>query len=217
MTQNTQLQQAVLDELNWEPSVTAGHIGVAANDGVVTLTGHVTGFLEKHAAERAAGRVKGVKAIVEEIDVKLPFDKTRDDALIAKDAVQHLASSLAFPTGAVKVTVENGWITLKGEVASQYQRQLAKEDVERISGVVGVSNVISIKSTVNTANIEKDIQKALNRMWFYEPNDVKVTAKGGKVHLTGTVRSWYDCQLSAATAWAAPGVTDVSNDISIMS
>jgi osmotically-inducible protein OsmY len=137
---DTKLQQAVLAELAWEPSVTAAHIGVTAISGVVTLTGHVESFAEKHAAESAAARVKGVEAVAEEIEVRLGFDAQRDDKDIAAAVVNRLEWDVAVPRDAIKAKVENGWITLSGEVDWNFQRQAAVQDVRRLLGVVGVSN-----------------------------------------------------------------------------
>jgi osmotically-inducible protein OsmY len=216
MSSDNQLQQAVLAELKWEPSVTAAHIGVAANGGVVTLSGHVGSFSEKLAAEMAARRVKGVKALAEEIEVRLPFAAKRTDEEIAVAALDRLTWDASVPSDAVKVKVEKGRITLTGQVDWQYQRQAAEEDVRGLYGVVGASNQITIKPKVNTSNISDDIMHALHRSWFFDPKTINVSADGSKVRLSGTVRSWHERQVAAATAWAAPGVTDVVNDIVII-
>jgi osmotically-inducible protein OsmY len=215
MSEDNQLQKAVLAELNWEPAVTAAHIGVAASDGVVTLTGHVGSFAEKQAAEAAARRVKGVKAVAEEIDVRLPFDMDRSDEAIAAAAIDHLAWDVSVPRDSVTVTVESGWITLTGAVDRQYQREAAEQNVRRLMGVVGVSNQITIKPKVDAQFIGDDIMHALHRSWFFDPKTIAVTAEGGKVKLRGTVTSPHERQVAAATAWAAPGVTAVENDITI--
>ncbi|HKH80669.1 MAG TPA: BON domain-containing protein [Methylovirgula sp.] len=213
MSQDNALQEAVLAELRWDPSVTAAHIGVAANAGVVTLTGHVESYAEKQAAEMAARRVRGVKAVAEEIEVRLPFGTERSDDEIAAAAVDRLAWDVAIPCDAVKIKVEKGWVTLTGEVDWYFQKEAAEQDVRRLFGVVGVSNQISIKPRVNLSNISDDIMHAMNRSWFFDPKTITVSAHGGKVRLTGTVNSLHDRQVAAATAWAAPGVTEVENDI----
>lgn len=214
MSQDNQLQKNVMAELNWEPSIVAAHIGVMANDGVVTLTGHVTSFAEKHAAERAASRVKGVKAVAEEIEVKLPFDSKREDDEIAAAALERLVWDTSVPKDAIKVKVEKGWISLSGSVEWAYQRESAAQDVRRLSGVTGFSNQITIEPKVNAKNISDDIRHALHRSWF-SPKAVTVTADGGHVHLEGKVPSFHDRELAANTAWAAPGTTMVSNDITV--
>lgn len=215
MSNDSQLQQDVLAELNWEPSVTAAHIGVTANAGVVTLTGHVESFAEKHAAETAARRVKGVKALAEEIEVQLPFDRKRGDDEIAEAALDRLAWDVSVPANSVKAKVEQGWVTLTGEVDWHYQKEAAEQDIRRLSGVVGVSNHTTIKSRVNALDLRDNIMTALRRSWF-APTTIVVTADGGKVRLSGTVQSPHDRQVAVTTAWAAHGTTNVENLISIL-
>lgn len=212
---DTALQKAVLAELQWDPSISAAHIGVIANDGVVTLTGHVESYAEKLAAEAAARRVKGVKAIAQEIEVRLPFHAKRDDDEIAAAAKDRLAWDVSLPADCIIAEVEKGWIKLMGEVDWHYQKKAAEHDVLGLYGVRGVTNEIRIKSRVNVENISDDIMHAMNRSWFFDPKTINVTAEGGKVRLDGTVKSMHDKQLAAATAWTAPGVTDVENDIVI--
>ncbi len=216
MSQDSQLQKAVLEELSWEPSVNAAHIGVAAKDGVVTLTGHVESFAEKRAAEAATRRVKAVKAVAEEIEVRLPFETKRGDDEIARAAVERLAWDVSIPRDAIKIKVENGWVTLTGEVDWYYQKNAADQDMRRLFGVVGVTNQITIKPRVNASNIMSDIILALRRSWLFDPNKISVTAQGGKVWLSGTVPSPHDRQVAERIAWAAPGVTDVENNIRII-
>jgi len=216
MTEDRKLQEAVLAELSWEPSVTAAHIGVTARHGVVTLAGHVESFAEKHAAETAAGRVKGVVAVAEEIEVRRPFERQRGDEEIAAAATERLSWDVSVPKDSVKVKVEMGWITLSGQVDRYFQRDAAEQDVRRLSGVVGVSNQTTIKPMVNIADISDDIVHALHRSWFFDPKTVSVTAEGGKVRLAGTVHSFSERAAAFATAWAAAGTTDVMNDITIV-
>jgi osmotically-inducible protein OsmY len=211
---DTKLQQAVLAELAWEPSVTAAHIGVTAVSGVVTLTGHVESFAEKHAAETAAARVKGVEAVAEEIEVRLGFDSQRSDNDIAAAVVNRLDWDVAVPRDAIKVKVENGWITLSGEVDWNFQRQAAVQDVRRLLGVVGVSNQIAIKAGVDVLQVRGNLMHALYRSWS-DPQNITVTADGGTVRLTGTARTPHDRNLAAMTAWSTPGATAVVNDITI--
>lgn len=217
MTADSLLQQAVLDELSWEPSVTAGHIGVSAAGGVVTLTGTVESYAEKHAAETAARRVRDVKGVAEQIKVRLPVNMTRTDAEIAQAALGSMSWDVSVPTDAVKVTVANGWVTLTGEVEWRYQRQAAEQDVRRLHGILGVANLVTIKPGVDVGDLGDTITHALGRSWFFDPKTVSVSAVGGKVHLTGEVHSWHDRVVAEDAAWAAPGVTKVENDISIIS
>ncbi|RFB79805.1 BON domain-containing protein [Methylovirgula sp. 4M-Z18] len=215
MSHDDKLQQQVLEELGWEPSVTSAHIGVAVDNGIVTLTGSVNTFVERSMAEAAAQRVKGVRAVVEEIKVKLPDDARFDDGELATGAADRLDRDVFVPHGAVKVGVENGWITLSGEVSWDYQRRAAEQCVERLPGVTGVSNHIELKPVVNVENIRDDITHALHRSWFFDPQTIVVSAEGGKVRLSGTVKSPAERAVAAATAWSAPGVIDVRNDLTV--
>ncbi len=214
MSNDTALKESVLAELQWEPSISAAHIGVTARDGVVTLTGHVQTYAEKHAAETAVRRVKGVKAIAEEIEVKLSFDVKRSDEDIGSAIVNRMAWDSTIPKDMVKATVQNGWVTLTGEVNWHFEHDSAAQEVRKLWGVVGVTNEIKIKSRVNTTDLSGDITRALHRSWF-DPSNVKVTADGGKVKLSGTVHSWSERSLAGSTAWAAPGATLVENDLVI--
>jgi len=215
MSDDQKLQRAVLDELKWEPSVNAAHIGVTAKDGVVTLMGHVENFWERFAAETATRRVKDVKAVVEELEIRLPFGVNHGDEEIASAAVNRMQWNSAIPRGAVIVTVEKGWITLTGEVDWHYQLEAAADDVRGLWGVVGVSNEIAVKSKPDTSKIKDDIMVALNRSWL-DPETINVTAQGGRVTLTGRVETWHERDQAGATAWAAPGTMSVENDIAIV-
>jgi osmotically-inducible protein OsmY len=215
MSQDRDLQKAVLDELAWEPSVTAAHVGVTASGGVVTLTGHVSSYAEKFAAEAATRRVRGVKAVAEEIKVKLASDFERTDDQIAAAVVDRLSWDVSVPRDAAKVMVENGWITLTGEVDWHYQKDAAEQAIHRLYGVVGVSNQMTVKPRVNTSNLSEDITHALGRSWFFDPKLVTVSAIGGKVRLGGSVHTFHDRETAGRTAWAAPGVTSVENDIAV--
>ncbi len=214
MSDDNHLKQAVLDELKWEPSVNAAHIGVSADSGVVTLMGHVGSYTEKWAAEKAARRVKDVHAIAEEIEVKLPFGVKHGDEEIASAASHRLAWDSTIPKDAIKANVEKGWITLTGEVDWHYQQAAAAEDIRGLRGVVGVLNNVTIKSKPNSSKIKDDILLALDRARF-DPATITVTAQGGKVTLTGKVGSWYEREEASSTAWAAPGTTSVHNELTV--
>ena len=216
MSQDDHLQRAVLAELAREPGVTAAHIGVTANAGVVTLTGHVRGFVDKYRAADAAARVRDVRAVANELDVRLSAEDRRTDEDIAKAAIARLAWNASVPWDSIKVTVEKGWITLSGQVERYYQKDAAEQDLRHLLGVVGLSNEIAIKPKVNVETVSDDITQALNRSWFFDPNTIKVTARDGKVRLTGTTRSPHERKVAAATAWAEPGVVDVENDIVVV-
>jgi osmotically-inducible protein OsmY len=216
MNNDNQLQKSVQAELSWEPSITAAHIGVAAKEGIVTLTGHVNTYAEKHAAEKATGRVKGVKGVAEELEVRLSFETKRTDEEIAASAVDRLAWDVSVPRDSVKIRVENGWVTMTGQVDWNFQKDAANQDLRRLFGVVGISDHITIKPRVNVSNLSDDITHALHRSWFFDRDNVSVTASGGKVTLRGSVPTFEDKQVAAWTAWGASGVTDVENDISVI-
>lgn len=211
---DNELQQAVLSELAWEPSVIAAHIGVTAIAGIVTLTGRVETFAEKHAAEAAASRVKGVEAVVENIEVRLAFDAKRSDADIAAAVINRLEWDVCVPRDAVEVKVEDGWITLSGEVDWNFQRAAAAQDVRRLLGVTGVTNQITLKPPIDVLQVRGNLMHALNRSWS-DSRNITVTANGATVRLTGTVRSPHDRDIAVATAWSAPGATAVENDLII--
>jgi osmotically-inducible protein OsmY len=214
MTKDTLLQQSVLAELSWEPSITAGHIGVTADNGVVTLTGHVENYAEKRAAETAVSRVSGVKAVAENIEVKLPFAMKRSDDQIAAAILERLAWDVVVPQDRVKVKVENGRLTLTGDVDWHFQSAAAEDACRRMLGVVSVFNQIVIRPQASASDIQEKIKIALHRSW-YAPVKIKVTADGGKVRLTGSVRTWYERQEAETAAWGAPGVTMVDDAIVI--
>ena len=214
MTQDRQLQEAVLAEFEWEPSVTAAHIGVIAKNGVVTLTGHVSNYMQKHAAEKAAARVKGVKGVVEELKVNLLSGMVRGDENIANAALDRLAWDVSVPADAIKVKVESGWVTLTGKVDWHYEQQAAERMVRSLHGVMGVFNETTIKPRPDATNISSNIDRALHRSWF-DSKTITVTATGGKVKLTGSVDTPSDRFVAGATAWGAPGATQVENDLVI--
>lgn len=213
MSHDDHLKNAVLAELIWEPTINSAHIGVTAANGTVTLTGTVDSYAQKQAAETATGRVKGVKAIAEEIDIKLPYEVKHSDADIAAAAVNRLAWDSSLPRDAVKVKAEKGWVTLTGEVEWHYQMEAAEREVRHLMGVIAVVNKITIKSRVDTANLQDDIQRALHRSIFFQPERVHVSANDGRIKLTGTVDSWTERQTAGSTAWAAQGATSVENNL----
>lgn len=214
MKDDHKLKQDVLDELAWEPSISADHIGVTAKNGVVTLMGHVDTYWQKRAAELAVGRVQGVKAIAEEIEIKLPFTLKRSDEEIATAAIARLAWDISLPKDAVMVKVEDGFVTLTGQVDWQYQKLSAAEAIRSLSGVTGIANHCKTKPRPDIKSIGDDIMNALHRSWYFDDN-IKVSADGGKVHLTGNVDTWNERQTAASTAWASAGTTSVINDIHI--
>jgi osmotically-inducible protein OsmY len=213
MISDLELRQDVLDELEFEPSVNAAHIGVMANKGVVTLTGFVTSYAEKAAAERAARRVKGVKAIAEEIEVRLPSDTKRSDDEIAARALDILKWQVGLPADRIKVKVEKGIVTLTGEVDWQYQKTDAQYGVHKLTGVIDVVNQILVAAPVRASEVKQKIQKALERSADVEASRITVQTEGGKVVLSGKVRAWYERDIAERAAWSAPGVTEVQDHL----
>ncbi len=185
----------------------------AAATGLGLAAAFVSRERFKQQIDALAGRVKGVKAIAEEIEVKLPFEIKRDDTDIATAASNRLAWDTGTPHDAVKVKVEKGWITLTGEVDWHFQKEAAEREVRNLLGVTGVSNQVTIKARVDTSHLQDDIQHALHRSIFFQPENVHVSASDGHVKLTGTVASWEDRRQAGWTAWAAPGATAVENDL----
>jgi osmotically-inducible protein OsmY len=209
------LRQEIIDELDFDPSVQSAHIGVAVDDGVVTLSGHVSSYAEKIAAERAVQRVKGVKAIAEEIEIRYPGDKRTADDQIAKRAVDIIAWDTTIPSNRIAVKVQDGWVTLDGDADWNFQKTDAERAVRRLTGVVGISNMIRIKPRVAADDVKSRIEKALKRSAEIDADTIKVRADGGKVVLEGRVKAWHERDLAEKTAWAAPGVTAVEDRIRI--
>ena len=215
MKTDKQLQTDVIAELSWEPSVHATQIGVEVKEGVVTLAGHVGSYAEKWNAERATQRVSGVKAIAVEMDVKLPALGQRNDGDIAKSAANMLSWASSVPDDAIKVLVENGWITLSGSVDWHFQKQAASDAVRFLTGVKGFSDQITIKPTVTTRAVKADIEAALNRRATRDAKKISVRVDGAEVTLTGTVHSYAEREIATNSAWGTPGVRNVVDDMTL--
>lgn len=212
---DSQLQRDVLDELEWEPSINASDIGVAVKDGIVTLSGSVPSYAEKRAAERAALRVSGVKGVAEEIKVRLPSKYQRTDSEIASAALSAIRWHVFLPEDQIQVKVENGWVTLEGEVEWNYQRARAESAVRPLTGVRGVTNLIMMKPQVKPTQIREKIKRALERAADEDAGQIRVEVDGSEVTLSGSVRSYMEKDEAEWAAWSAPGVTKVRNQLHV--
>jgi osmotically-inducible protein OsmY len=210
-----ELKKSVESELNWEPSINPAEIGVAAKDGIVTLTGRIPSYWEKVTAERAAMRVAGVKAVVNQLEVRLPSSSERTDEDLARAALDALKWSVLIPPDRIKVKVSKGWVTLEGMVDWQFQKTAAEKAVRKLFGVLGVTNFVEVKASVSKSEVKAAIESALKRSAEVDANQIKVETDGDKVILRGSVRSWYEREEAERAAWRAPGVRSVDNRILI--
>ena len=212
---DAQIQTDVTNELRWEPRVCHEAIGVAVHGGVVTLSGNVPTYAEKMAAEKAAMRVGGVKGIAEEIEVRLKGEHLRNDPEIAEAVVNTLQWNVWAPD-TVQARVQKGWVTLSGEVPSEYHRLSAANSVRFLTGVTGVSNKIKLKPKVKLENVEKVIKEALIRDAELDADHVMVTSVGSAVTLSGDVHSYSEKRAAGTAAWRAAGVCSVENNIRVV-
>ena len=215
MKSDAQLKSDVEAELGWEPSVHAEQIGVSAKNGVVELDGQVGSFSEKWAAEHAALRVASVKALASEIKVELPSSSTRTDEDIARAAKNYLQWNYWVPD-TVKVQVSDGWVTLSGSAEWQYQKEEAERLVRPLLGIKGVSNDIMVTPRVKTTDVKVKIEEALKRNAEIDAGQINIETSEGRVALRGTVTSWAERSAAERAAWAAPGVTEVDNFITVV-
>ena len=216
MKTDSQLQQDVMDELQWEPRVDHANIGVAATDGVITLSGFASSYAEKIAAEKAARRIKGVRGLAEEIEVRLPSQAKTADPEIAKRIADIFDWSAMIPNNKIAVKVEHGWVTLTGMVDGHFQRKSAVDFASRISGVTGVSNQITVKAAASPFDVKDRIMAAFRRNADLDASSITVSADGNTVRLGGQVHAWYERQIAERAAWSAPGVDRIEDNIMLV-
>jgi len=210
-----QIQNDVLAELKWDARVQPNEVGVSVKKGVVTLTGSVDSYAKKWAAEEAAHRVRGVKAVANDVEVRLPGSDKRTDEDIAAAAVRALEWDALIPIEKIRVTVSDGWVTLEGEVEWHFQKDDAERVVIRLTGVKGVTNLIVVRPRPAPAELKRNIEDAIVRSARIDAERITVDVQGSKVILKGTVRSWAEREEAERTAWSAPGVTSVENRIEL--
>jgi len=215
MNKDKDLQDLVMAELEWEPGIETAHIGVVADKGVITITGHVKSYAEKRLVEETAARVTGVQAVADEIAVRLPVDKKHADDEIAERAVKMVSWDALIPPNGIKVVVQHGLVTLTGDVDWYYQRAAAEHDVHKLGGVLGIVNRIAVRPCVSASDVHIKIENALRRKADLDASSITVEAKGSKVVLGGLVRTRGERTLAERAAWSAPGVTQVEDHIRI--
>src|SRR3569833_2148364 len=206
METDATIQKNVIEELKWEPILNATEIGVAVKNGIVTLTGRVSTYAKKSAAERAVWRVKGVHGVAEELHVSLVDENTPTDSEIADKVVDTLRWHTSIPDDQIKVTVTNGWLKLEGEVNWNFQKEAVFNAVKHLAGVTNIKNFIKVKPRINTAIIRAGIRKALERNADLDADKISVETSNNKVVLKGTAYSWNERTAAARAAWSAPGV-----------
>jgi osmotically-inducible protein OsmY len=210
------LRQDILDELEFDPRVDAANVGVTVDDGIVTLTGHVGSYAERMAAERGVQRVKGVRAIAQEIEVRTTLGAlTAADDEIARRILDMMAWNTQIPQDAIKIKVQKGWVTLTGEVEWDFQRVAAENAVWQLFGVLGVFNVVTVQPRVTVADVRHRIENALKRNAEVEAAGIRISVDGGKVVLEGKVRAWHERKAVEQAAWATPGVSAVEDRLVI--
>jgi osmotically-inducible protein OsmY len=210
------IQQAVLEELKWEARVHPNEIGVAVQDGVVTLTGWVNSLPKRTAADKAAHRVHGVRAVANDIEVRLPLDAERTDPELATAIVHALEWDAVVPLDRLDITVSRGWVTLTGEVPWPHQKVDAERAVHRLAGVKGVTNLITVQAQSTPTDVKQRIEDGLVRSAQTDAEGITVEVQGSKVILTGTVRSWAEQAVAQRAAWSAPGINQVDNRLIVV-
>ncbi|WP_064713619.1 BON domain-containing protein [Rhizobium bangladeshense] len=209
------LRQNIIDELDFEPSIDAANIGISVEEGIVTLTGHVGSYSEKETAERVVKRIKGVRGIAQEIEVRIFGNHETSDDDIARRAANMLDWNVSVPKGAIQVKVQKGWVTLTGKAEWQYQKNAAADAVRNLAGVVGLSNLIEISPSVSAADVKKRIEDAFKRDAELESQGIRVEVSGGSVTLKGKVHTWSERRAAERAAWSAPGIKTLNDQIAI--
>lgn len=212
---DSDIQTDIVNELKWEPGLREDDIAVGVRDGVVTLAGFVDTYVDKWTAERIVGRVKGVKAIANDLEVKLPSTSSRADPDIARAAVEALKWNISVPHDRIQVKVNKGWLTLEGDVDWHYQREAAERAVRYLIGVKGVSNLISVKARPTPSDVKQKIKEALQRGAQFDAEHITVDVDGHKAILRGTVRSYAEMRDAERAARNAPGITEVENRLTV--
>jgi osmotically-inducible protein OsmY len=213
MKSDEEIERDVREELRWDPDLDASDIAISVKDGVVTLAGFVRSYSDRLEAEAAAKRVAGVKAVANDLEVRLPAIDQRPDPDIARDAVAALKAELPISHDRIKVIVKDGWVTLEGAAEWQYQKTAAENAVRKVKGVKGVTNVIQVKPKMEPSELKRKIMEAFKRNAEVDANRITVEANGSEVILKGTVRSWIEREEAERVAWSAPGVTKVEDRI----
>lgn len=209
MINDADIKRLVLEQFQWDPKVDHTHIGVTASDGSVTLSGHVSSYASKFAATDALKRVRGVKAIADEIDVNLPTELRKDDSDIAERIAHVLEWNVTIPDNSVQAIVSGGFVTLSGQVDYQYQREHIEQQIQHVSAVTGIANRIALKITATPDDVKKRIEDALDRSAELEAQHITVKVKGDTVTLDGKVKAYFERELAEKAAWTAPGVKTV--------
>ena len=215
MRTDREIERDIENELEWAPDIDARNIAVKVTDGVVALTGFVSNYTDKYSAEKIAKRILGVKAVANDLEVKIATGSERPDPDIARDAVEWMERDLPYTSKTVKVTVRNSWVTLEGDVDWDFHRRQVEAAVRNIKGAKGVINLIRVKPTVSATEVKTKIEQALKRSAEVDASHIIVEATGGKVTLRGRVRSWAEREQAEKAAWRSPGVSEVSNEIQV--
>jgi osmotically-inducible protein OsmY len=215
MRTDTDIKRDIEDELRWDPSLDNDDIAVTVRDGVATLVGYVKSYLDKWHAERVASRVKGVKAIANDLSVKLPSSSERPDPDIARAAIDALKWNIAVPADRIQIKVDKGWVTLEGDVDWHFQREAADRTVRSLTGVKGITNLITVRARPTPADIKQKINEALERGAQFDADRITVDVDGNRAILKGTVRSYAEKRDAERAARNASGITDVENRLTV--